>query len=368
MTEVEKYIGIYNTPTKYPTYGHSNHGEKSIPLICKWNIKSIIDIGCGYNEFIQLIKDKIPNIPALGVDFACPGADVIANADALPLENKTYDLLSAFDALEHIPLHLVGKTLKEFNRVSNRFIFSISYVESKNKWQGETLHPTVRSEEWWMHEIVKAGGLAIKKWGRYIYGQWQPMPPIPKSSKIILVGNGPNILENPKGSLIDSYDEVVRFNNFHIEGFEQFTGTKTTLWSTFFKADSPMAEKHDRILCTHEKDIPTIPHTEVFHISALFYNKIWNDLKRRVQWYKGLNHDEEPKLLVTSGLMVATWFLNVLEIETIDLIGFDHFSKEKSGLHHYWINRSFKKPAEHNGDIEKLMFGDLLRAGRIQYI
>lgn len=368
MTEVEKYIGIYNTPTLYPTYGHSNHGEKAIPLIIKWNVSSIIDVGCGYNEFLNLIKTQINGLPTLGVDFACPGADLIANADNLPVKDKEYDLLSAFDTLEHIPIGLVNKTLKEFNRVSKKFIFSISFVDSKNKWKGETLHPTVRSEDWWIHEIIKAGGISIKKWGRYIYGNWQTMPKIKSTSKVILVGNGPNILSEPKGHIIDSYDEIVRFNNFQIQNYENFTGSKTTLWSTFFKADSPMAEKHDRILCTHEKDVPNIAHKNVYHISSIFYNKIWNDVRRRVQWSKGLTADNEPKLLATSGLMVAAWFLNVIEVDTIDLIGFDHFSKEKSGMHHYWINKSFKRPSEHNGDIEKQMFGDLVLAGRVRYI
>lgn len=368
MNEVEKYIGIYNSPDKYPTYGHSNHGNKSLPLISKWLPASIVDVGCGYNEFINEIKTLYPTIDAIGVDFACPGADIIANAETLPFTYKQYSILSAFDTLEHIPNELVQKTLREFNRVSKKFIFSISYVESKNKWQGHTLHPTVRSEDWWMHEIVKAGGIAVKKWGRYIYGQWQDMPNIHNNTKVILVGNGPNILTEERGEIIDSYDEIVRFNNFHIDGYERFTGSKTTLWSTFFKADSPVAEKHDRILCTHEKDTPSIPHKEVYHISSIFYNKIWNDVKRRVQWAKGLTQDHEPKLLATSGLMVAAWILNVLEVDTIDLVGFDHFSKEKSGLHHYWINKSFKRPAEHNGDIERLMFADLAAAGRVRYI
>ena len=45
-------------------------------------------------------------------------------------------------------------------------------------------------------------------------------------SEIILVGNGPSILENELGSEIDSFDKVVRFNNFEIEGYEKHVGSK----------------------------------------------------------------------------------------------------------------------------------------------
>jgi len=48
--------------------------------------------------------------------------------------------------------------------------------------------------------------------------------------KIILVGNGACIKSNKNGALIDSYDEVYRFNCFQTKGFEEYTGTKTDVW------------------------------------------------------------------------------------------------------------------------------------------
>jgi hypothetical protein len=45
--------------------------------------------------------------------------------------------------------------------------------------------------------------------------------------KILLVGNGPVVLEHKLGSLIDSFPIVVRFNNFKLEGYQDYVGTKT---------------------------------------------------------------------------------------------------------------------------------------------
>ena len=48
-------------------------------------------------------------------------------------------------------------------------------------------------------------------------------------SNIILVGNGPSILENEFGSKIDQFDKVVRFNNFEVEGYEKYVGSKCSV-------------------------------------------------------------------------------------------------------------------------------------------
>lgn len=46
---------------------------------------------------------------------------------------------------------------------------------------------------------------------------------------IILVGNGSSLLDEKNGDFIDSFDTVVRFNNFVIKGYEKHVGTKTNI-------------------------------------------------------------------------------------------------------------------------------------------
>lgn len=50
--------------------------------------------------------------------------------------------------------------------------------------------------------------------------------------KAIFVSNSPIVLEKKLGSIIDTYDIVIRCNNFEIEGYEEYVGTKTDIWST----------------------------------------------------------------------------------------------------------------------------------------
>lgn len=47
---------------------------------------------------------------------------------------------------------------------------------------------------------------------------------------IVVVGNGKSVLGSGLGSVIDTYDEVARFNFFKTEGYEQDVGTRTSIW------------------------------------------------------------------------------------------------------------------------------------------
>ena len=49
--------------------------------------------------------------------------------------------------------------------------------------------------------------------------------------KIIIVGNSPQLLEHKNGKLIDEFDVVIRTGRFVIDGYEKYTGTRTSIWS-----------------------------------------------------------------------------------------------------------------------------------------
>lgn len=54
------------------------------------------------------------------------------------------------------------------------------------------------------------------------------------SKSVLIVGNGEGILEEKKGSLIDSFDTVVRLGQYVLDGYEEYTGTKTDIISTIY--------------------------------------------------------------------------------------------------------------------------------------
>lgn len=167
MSEQEVYDAIYQS-SAHKGYGHSNHGRDAVALVR--DAKSLVDIGCGHNEFVRGIE--VSGIRAVGVDFACPSADVIACATALPFADKEFDVATSFDALEHLLPEQVPTALREIARVSHRFCFSICHRASVITWQGRNLHPTVQSESWWIDRIREAGAEGVAKQGRYLTGTW----------------------------------------------------------------------------------------------------------------------------------------------------------------------------------------------------
>lgn len=383
--EKQKYDGIYSDP-KRARYGHSNHGKVAVPLVAnKMATKSVLDVGCGGNEFKQEVLKLNPAIRVVGLDFSCPFADVICSAEKMPFKDKEFDVLTAFDMLEHILPDQVDDILNEFARVSNRFIFSISYVPSVNTFKGENLHPTVHSENWWIMQIMKAGGSSIQKYGKYIMGAWLPRLVIPANSKVLLVGNGPSVRQ-ANGKVIDSYDEVIRFNTFHlidksedgkriVKDWRPNVGSKTTLWSTFGKGThEQIKERPDRVIYIHgETGDYGYRAKEEYRLQKWFYNRIGESVRTRKEWLTGLKGDPwrptpQRELIASSGLLVAAWLLQVVQVDKLTLVGFDHFSKDKSKQHHYWLPGPFGRPKEHDGDVEQLMFADLANSGRVEYI
>ncbi|NBW22414.1 MAG: methyltransferase domain-containing protein [Caulobacteraceae bacterium] len=362
MTELEKYQGIYGS-VNFSQYGHACHGARAVPIIARWQPKRVIDVGCGHNEFAQRLRQALPDTSVIGADFACTSADLICWAHEIPGPDKSFDVVTAFDVLEHLPPEDVDRTLTELARISERFCVSISYVDSKNRWQGQTLHPTVRPEGWWIQRLMRAGAVEIKVEGRYIHGRWIKPLRIAKDARVVLVGNGPSILAEELGEEIDRFDEVIRFNNFVTGGFGKHTGSKTTLWSCYVRG-SQLPAKHARVILPHENDRPTDDMTEVYRIPAWQFARVRKLTQDRALWASGHRRNVEP-LLASSGLQMAAFLLDVVGVEKLAIAGFDHFSKARSSQHHYWLKQAFAQPKEHHCETEAAMFDELRKAGRI---
>jgi SAM-dependent methyltransferase len=85
----------------------------------------------------------------VGVDFACHSADIIADAHEMPFENKEFDLITAFDVMEHIPEHEIEFVFNEFCRVGNRVFLEICLEQVSNRIDGEPIHVCLKSINWW---------------------------------------------------------------------------------------------------------------------------------------------------------------------------------------------------------------------------
>jgi hypothetical protein len=185
---------------------------------------------------------------------------------------------------------------------------------------------------------------------------------ISERSSVAIVGNGGSLKEKEDGNLIDSFDVVVRFNNFDLsEKYIKHVGSKTDFWSnTFYKDIQPQKEDFP-ILCPLPLNMPGFTELYDTNISLMMSN-FQKTIFIPEYIYKHLcdlmpNHKTRRRKDPSSGLCMIFWFLESgFTITTNNLFGFDFFS---SINHHYFSQ--VKSPEEnHEGYVEKEIVKSLL--------
>ncbi len=92
-------------------------------LFYEIQIKSFIDLGCGPNKFVKILKQKYPEITAIGYDKYLTDKDVKIfdfENEILPFKDKNIDIVLASHLLEHVEnIHFV---LDEAFRIGKRVI------------------------------------------------------------------------------------------------------------------------------------------------------------------------------------------------------------------------------------------------------
>ncbi len=154
---VGKYGENETLDKKWDRYGHKCEGRDHIRGIMSLDPKSMVDIGAGFNEFIEDIRGrtKYDKTKFIGVDIACPGADIIAPAHNLPFEDEQFDMVVSFDCMEHIPEDEVPLAIKEFHRVGKRVYLMIALADSPTRIDGENLHVCVKPPQWWFDKLIE---------------------------------------------------------------------------------------------------------------------------------------------------------------------------------------------------------------------
>ena len=187
---------------------------------------------------------------------------------------------------------------------------------------------------------------------------------------ILVIGNGESILNQRLQKKIDSFDKVLRINNYIIKDFELFVGTKTDIW--FNGANSKLVSPKimpkqvivsppSEIIIKHQKNLKDYIARRV----GQDYNNLTLLTLEEVKRYE----KEVCSNRLTTGLYAIKWALN--NFEKVYIHGFDFFINSKahyydSKLMNFVNNKILNKGHKHNNELEKKYVKRLIKNDKIK--
>tara|TARA_B100000614_G_scaffold262903_1_gene299955 strand:- start:115056 stop:117086 length:2031 start_codon:yes stop_codon:yes gene_type:complete len=174
----------------------------------------------------------------------------------------------------------------------------------------------------------------------------------------LLIGNGPSAVHKKAGELIDSFDgTIVRFNNYHIDGYEDFVGTRTDVWATCKEISKPTKAKLILYLTTEKANLEKLAYRR---LKKMYPKKmILPIVKEQIaSMSKDKSNLFDENGANSSGAYVANLLTGLGH--KVHLYGFDHFSKT---VHHY--GDGVPLISQHNEERERKLFDSLEKEGRV---
>lgn len=165
--------------------------------------------------------------------------------------------------------------------------------------------------------------------------------------QVLLVGNGS--IQN-KRTLIDSYECVIRFNDFRIEGYEKHVGTKIS--AVGFASNNLALEETQHLLNVYNRYIDHIP-LFCLSIGNPEYTGRMLTLELDTRLVSAETHvRKNPTVTLSTGVSTA---LNLALFfgKKVHLIGFDFM---RTG--HYWDGKHTHSKL-HNSDLEHAVVSNI---------
>lgn len=98
-----------------------------ISLISKLKQKSVLEVGAGANFLKKYFSDDKMTYKTLDIAKDL-NPDILGGVDNIPLKENSFDLVCAFQVLEHLPFEKFEQCLKEMQRVSKKdVLISLPY-------------------------------------------------------------------------------------------------------------------------------------------------------------------------------------------------------------------------------------------------
>jgi len=101
--------------------------QHQIELVRELGPKTVLEIGVGNGTFANYLKQAGVKVTTCDIDKKL-NPDVVGDVLNLPFGSKTFDVIVAFEVLEHLPFEKFEKALSELNRVSRKnSVISLPY-------------------------------------------------------------------------------------------------------------------------------------------------------------------------------------------------------------------------------------------------
>ena len=183
--------------------------------------------------------------------------------------------------------------------------------------------------------------------------------------KILIIANGPSILENLFGEEIDKFDEIGRINNYKINNFKQYVGQKTTIWFNGGNQNLVVPKKISK------KIVVLIPYEIINNNIEKIIKRTSNRLglntnqyelisEEKMKYYEKISKIKRP----TTGFNSILWAVE--NYKKVIIHGFDFFQKSKEHYYDSYILKKIsnlkimQKAKKHDNLSEKLFVEKLL--------
>ncbi len=185
-------------------------------------------------------------------------------------------------------------------------------------------------------------------------------------TSIILVGNGSSLLGKGLGSQIDSFDEVVRFNNFELDGYTQDVGVKSTILARRSCDDVKLwpEEMFEKIYCFVTFCRWTSGMIQVANQLQGHYSNaeiVTPDLCAK--YGKQIGLDQPNNEWASVGALAMSHMLQ--SYEKVHICGFDHLKKNEKGHSSHYFHKPPRDDRFHSGVKEKAFTEQLILTNRI---
>lgn len=158
--EKQKYVKSYEDQNYRMGNSRKASAIKVIESVTSFlgTIESHLDVSAGRGEIVDYALSK--GLQSKGTEIVesllVPGKIEFAWANSLPFEDKSFDLLTNLDAMEHYLPEQTEEIIEEFCRVTKKFIyFAISNKPSLHL--GNDLHINIKTYEEWERVLSKYG-------------------------------------------------------------------------------------------------------------------------------------------------------------------------------------------------------------------